>query len=258
MLRTLTMTELRQKAKTYHITGRYQNLGRSTITRLIAAIKIQRMWRRHRPRNLCDPFTLEPFSSPVRFFHVEDYNTIWQFEPSSLYDYFLISGHFCNPFTRKPFLVPELRRLDKILQKTGRKDLVPLANNANWIKQHHRQVQENALTVDLLYQEAIGTMEGLWQPQIVTFQNFIHVIDYAYEVCQRILPTFLTQINDLRQRDALAARQCLESVLYHLAEVGRETPSFLGVSFYSMAQRNAAASAYIMLMDYYNNTFRRR
>lgn len=254
MLRTATRAKLCQEAQRVKLAGRYQNLSRNSLIEVLAAIRIQRMWRRRRPRNMNDPFTLDPFSTPLRFFHIEDAENIWQFEPQSLYQYFLSSGTFNNPFTRKPFLKPELRRLDRLLKKRG--SFVALADHAVQISRQHRQFQEHASTVELLYQEAFSAMECLWEPQALTFENFMNTMDWVYDVCQRLLPTFLTQINDLRQRDSVMAQRCVENVLYRLAEVGREVPTFLGPSFYSMSQRNAAASAYFLLMDYYNMVYR--
>ena len=83
-----------------------------------AARVLQAQWLRWRARpkavvNHEDVFTLEPFSDKEKIFTIRSGDCVYQFTSDSLLRYFLASGNFSNPLTRKPLSDRDLRRLRK-------------------------------------------------------------------------------------------------------------------------------------------------
>lgn len=68
---------------------------------------------RTRARNKTDPITLEDLSFPC--FKCVTVTFVHGFDPDALADYFITSGRCINPCTREPFLLPEIRRLTKMV-----------------------------------------------------------------------------------------------------------------------------------------------
>lgn len=74
---------------------------------------VKTYWRR-RPRNSVDPITFDRLHPPV-FRHVDANGHVHAFDPVTLAAYFRASGNFCNPVTRDPLNMVELRRLQRLL-----------------------------------------------------------------------------------------------------------------------------------------------
>lgn len=276
----VTVKSLKDHARALHISN-FSRLNKAALQTLIYTIQIQRQWRKKKqkqkngddttekkvvkPHNDTDPFTLESMEntpSEKLFFHIENPTTVWQFHPTVLYEYFLRTGTFQNPFTRTEFNFVELKRLHRqllsLLPRHQHATLVPIHLYFKQITQTRREEEELKRTVDLLTEEALAGVEPLWriQPYPLPNDSYIPVMQQLFMLCQHTLPTFVAQINIIKQLDRNMARLCVEKALTELRIVAHFVPNpFHAASRYSLAQRNSAVTSVNVLTDFYYNNF---
>jgi len=145
---------------------------------LKAARTIQRFWRHQYGTAVmfskrfanADDLELESLANRQKsalFYHVQGPELVFRFVPEQLFQVFQSTGTFVNPYSRVPFLVPELARLTRLLQIVFAQKGVPFAFLLNRIQDREtltrvaRQRSELAATVDLTVAEATRHFEDL-------------------------------------------------------------------------------------------------
>ena len=238
---------LRNRARQLRAKIPYGRLRKADLQRVLAAITLQRRWReilkrraRQKPNNELDAFSMEKIPKhSLSFMHIEGENAIWQFEVDSLCRYFLTSGNFCNPFSRTPFNIVELRRLDKL---SG----YAFAEQSKAITHERKMEQEAKHTFSFLRDEAARTLDILWQPIPPLERNFVRVMDHLMYTCEFLVPTFVDLVTSMRELDENVTRDFVKHVLELLWDVVTST----GTTF-TLWQRNSATTASNLIGDYY-------
>jgi hypothetical protein len=75
-------------------------------------------------RNWQDPITGSRLAWKTSYHVVEPAGCAYQFDPEALAAYFISSGQFLNPVTRRPLLSPEVRRLARAIEERRGKVLL--------------------------------------------------------------------------------------------------------------------------------------
>jgi hypothetical protein len=247
-----------QRAKKYHVRGRYQCLNLSDLKTLVSAIVIQRRQRRKRrqrkPENDLDCFTLDPVSARTHtFFHYVSHSPprFYCFEPRSLFEYFVQTGQLVNPFTRTPFSEKELQKLEEAQGEgaSGR-------TNFHAIQIQRREERAREETLQLLYEEATQSLEYLWRPAGAGggAYGFEYVMQHMFQTCHVSVPDFLFRIMEIETEDHTMAYCCLMRVLCKLLEV-TSCNTHQQQTLYSMAQRNSSRAAYNLLYEFSQRVF---
>lgn len=132
--------------------------------RHVAATKIQKCWRKCVKSwhyiNSDDFVSLEPIKC-IPFRLISDYHHVYQFNPTSLLEYFKKLGKFENPFNRQVLNNCELKRLSKLYQIYTSKKLNLVELKTEW-ERRGREDNENEQTSQYLEEKCMDIVDYIY------------------------------------------------------------------------------------------------
>jgi hypothetical protein len=224
-----TIAHLRARANAMHMRIPGKCRLKEDIRRFMACVYLQRWWRGRREYrkmtkpitcNEIDPFSLEKIEEQkdALFCQFESETVMWKFQPEVLYNYFLESGNFKNPFNRNEFNYIELKRLYKQLcKKYPHRKFFPIHVEYRNINIERRAQEQRRQTIQLLTNEAYALLEHLWRPlNSPPLTGFRTILDQSFVLCHEQIPSFVRHIEYIQRLDNDSAYTIVQSTILAL------------------------------------------
>jgi hypothetical protein len=156
---------------------------------------------------LIDPITREDLTSAVHIFTFKRGDTVARVDASSLIDYILSTGDFCDPESRLPFDDDALKRLDAIAQKLGKPSILRARNDVSSKLGERHFVRDALCGLERVCGDSVTQMFEL----VEAVHERRSTLDEAQiTLLSSVLPEFQNSFSQLAQADKAYARHSAE------------------------------------------------